>query len=218
MARAQPGGCQNVLIMMLSVAAISWILVCSAATQTLPVVEPRPLAQLIRQHDLQLQTVSEQAPAMPPQVSFKEGLLTIIADNCTLGDILRSVRQETGASVDLPQDATERVVGRFGPGPARDVLALLLNGTQFNYVLLGSASDGNGLVRVVLMSKRMEVEQPIEQPSTVPSPIVTPPASGNGFITFDDGQVGMIESPNPETKSGSRRPDGLAEKSSGQPR
>jgi len=89
--------------------------------------------------------------------------LTISANNSTLGDILRAVRHQTGASVDVPGNATERVVGQFGPGPARDVMASLLNGSHFNYVLVGSETDPSGLDRVVLLSKSLGGESPVEQ-------------------------------------------------------
>jgi hypothetical protein len=79
-------------------------------------------------------------PTSAPQVSFHNDQLTIVAHNSTLGDVLRAVRNQTGAAVEIPANATERVVGRFGPGPARDVLAVLLNGSHFNYVMLGSAA------------------------------------------------------------------------------
>ncbi len=92
-------------------------------------------------------------PASPPEVQFHQGQLTIRASNSTLGDILRAVRKETGASVDVPGNVTERVVGQFGPGPARDVLASLLNGSHFNYVLLGSAQNPFALERVILTSQ-----------------------------------------------------------------
>jgi hypothetical protein len=77
--------------------------------------------------------------------------LTIVAQNSTLGDILRAVHARTGASVDMPSNSTERVVGHFGPGPAREVLASLLNGSHFDYVLLGTTANPNALDRVVLM-------------------------------------------------------------------
>jgi hypothetical protein len=92
-------------------------------------------------------------PAAAPEVQFRQGQLTIMASNSTLGDILRAVRKETGAAVDVPGNATERVVGQFGPGPARDVLSSLLNGSHFNYVLLGSAENSNALDRVILTSR-----------------------------------------------------------------
>jgi hypothetical protein len=95
----------------------------------------------------------EQMPASAPQVSFHNGQLTIIAPNSTLGDILRAVRAQTGASVEIPGNAIERVVAQLGPGPARDVLASLLNGSHFNYVMLGSATDPAQVERIILTSK-----------------------------------------------------------------
>lgn len=95
----------------------------------------------------------EEMPAIPPQVLFQDGQLTIVSENSTLVDILREVRKQTGADFDVPSGATERVVTAIGPGPARDVLATLLNGTHFNYVMVGSTSDPTVLERVVLTPK-----------------------------------------------------------------
>ncbi len=89
---------------------------------------------------------------VPPQVVYENDQLTIIAPNSTLGDILRAVRKQTGAEIEIPT-ATERVVTHLGPGPAREVVAELLNGSRFNYVLLGSPQDGSVLTRVVLVAK-----------------------------------------------------------------
>jgi hypothetical protein len=88
-----------------------------------------------------------------PQVSYQDGQLTIVAPNSTLGDILRGVRKHTSADIEIPPTANERVVTRLGPGPAREVIAELLNGSRFNYVLLGSPDNANLLVRVVLVAK-----------------------------------------------------------------
>jgi hypothetical protein len=92
-------------------------------------------------------------PAVAPEVTFQDGLLTIVAPNSTLGDILRGVRKNTSAEIEIPASATERVVTRLGPGPARLVMAELLNGSRFNYILMGSPEDANALVRVVLVAK-----------------------------------------------------------------
>jgi hypothetical protein len=89
---------------------------------------------------------------VPPQVSYQNEQLTIVAPNSTLGDILRAVRKQTGAEIEIPA-ATERVVTHLGPGPAREVVAELLNGSRFNYVLLGSAGNDGVLTRVVLVAK-----------------------------------------------------------------
>jgi hypothetical protein len=87
-----------------------------------------------------------------PQVSYQNSQLTIVAPNSTLGDILRAIKKQTGAEIDIPS-APERVVTHLGPGPAREVLAELLNGSRFNYVLLGSSTDNASLARVVLVVK-----------------------------------------------------------------
>jgi len=89
---------------------------------------------------------------VPPQVSYQNAQLTIVAANSTLGDILRAVRKQTGAEIEIPA-APDRVVTHLGPGSARDVLAELLNGSRFNYVLLGSPADSSVLTRVVLVAK-----------------------------------------------------------------
>ncbi len=125
----------------------------------------------------------EQMPAVPPQVHYSQGQLTIVAENSTLADILRAVRAQTGAAVEVPPNATERVVTHLGPGPARDVLAALLNGSHFNYVMLGSAAHPDSVDRVILTSKSGSV------PETPPP---APVAQSNNEVQMDDpGPQGM---------------------------
>jgi hypothetical protein len=96
-----------------------------------------------------------QKPAVPPQVTYHNGELTIIAENCTIGDVMRAVHSQTGAVVDLPPNASERVASRVGPGAPRDVLVSLLNGSDFNYVLLGSTTDPKAIQHIILTAKAM---------------------------------------------------------------
>jgi len=105
----------------------------------------------------------QQLPATPPEVSYRNNQLTIVAQNATLTDILRQVHAQTGAAIDMPANSTERVVGRFGPGPARDVMAKLLNGSPFNYVMVGSAADPGRLEHLVLTNKAPETPEKIVQ-------------------------------------------------------
>ena len=108
---------------------------------TVPALVPAPATPSVPANDV----------AVPPHVSYANGQLLIDARNSTLKDILSAVEQRTGAAFDIGSgDTSERVVGRLGPGPARDVLADLFNGSHFNYVMLSPAGDPSALMRVVL--------------------------------------------------------------------
>ena len=124
-------------------------------TKTQP---PKPLVLPPLQSGPLSQVPMDQIPATPAKVSYEGGLLAISAHNSTLSEILRDVRKLTGASIEIPQGASERVVADLGPGAPRDVLALLLNGTSFNYVMLGSNSDPKAVSSVILMLKPSAAE------------------------------------------------------------
>jgi len=133
----------------------------------LPPLQSGPLSQL----------PMDQIPATPAKVSYEGGLLAISAHNSTLNEILRDVKKLTGASIEIPQGASERVVADLGPGAPRDVLALLLNGTSFNYVMLGSSSDPKAVSSVILMLKPSAAETQTaasSNPGTTPAGGVPP--------------------------------------------
>jgi hypothetical protein len=113
------------------------------APPPLPAYTPAPLQPL----------PLDQVPAVAPRVQYTGGELRIVAHNSTLADVLKAVRQQTGADFEIPPNASERVVADLGPGPACDVLAKLLNGTHFNYVMVGSATDPTAVKSLVLTPK-----------------------------------------------------------------
>jgi hypothetical protein len=93
----------------------------------------------------------EQMPPSPPEVTYQNGLLTIVATNSTLSDILHSVATRTGATVDAPPHLTgERVAAHIGPGTPRAVLSDLLTGPRFDYILVGADGDPNGVHSIIL--------------------------------------------------------------------
>jgi hypothetical protein len=125
-------------------------------------------------------------PAVAPQVTFENGLLTIIAPNSTLGDVLREVRSHTSADIDVPANANERVALRLGPAPARDVMAELLNGSRFNYILLGSPNNTSALVRVVLVAKTgPDTPDAPAQANATPAPKAEEGADADSVDTVD---------------------------------
>jgi hypothetical protein len=85
---------------------------------------------------------------------MRDGMLTIEANNSTLADVLAGVRRETKAAIDLPPGASgERVVASLGPGTPQNVLTALLNGSRFDYIILGSQDQPDAVQRVILRPK-----------------------------------------------------------------
>src|SRR5579862_2601246 len=129
-------------------------------------------------------------PAVSPEVTFQDGMLTISAPNSTLGDILRGVRKQTSAEIDVPANANERVAMHLGPAPPREVMADLLNGSRFNYILLGSPQNSNALVRVVLVAEtgpdNPEPAAPTQANATPPQPAKTEPDAAEAVDTVDE--------------------------------
>lgn len=95
-----------------------------------------------------------QMPPVPPQVSYKNGELTIIAENCSLGDILIAVRRLTGVEIDVPPSASsERMAAKVGPGSTRDVLTTLLGSTNFDFIMQAADDDPNEIQSLLLMPR-----------------------------------------------------------------
>jgi hypothetical protein len=138
----------------------------------------------------------EQMPATAPQVSFKGGELTIVARNSSLGAILREVQTQTGAGMDMPGTPAERVVGQFGPGPAREVLAALLNGSHFNYVLLGSPQNPDSLDKVVLIAKSSAEQETGGSQTSAATPAMLP--RQGAFVNPNDDAADMNSDNNEE--------------------
>jgi hypothetical protein len=111
-------------------------------------------------------------PFVPPapSVSYSNGQLKISAEYVRLEDVLREVSAKTGAKIEVPPGSgAEPVFANLGPGPARDVIAALLHGAPFNYVIADSANTGK-LQSVVLTPavRSTEVAQSVSPQSPAP--------------------------------------------------
>jgi hypothetical protein len=132
------------------------------------------------------------APAPQPLiVTFHDGLLTIKANRATLSEVLLAVQQRTGAEVSLAAGAEqEKVVVDLGPAPAPEVLAQLLHGSNFNFLILSAARDPKQLDRVILTPRSEGGSMPLAQiqnnpndpgddASANPQPPPPPPVQNN---------------------------------------
>jgi hypothetical protein len=107
----------------------------------------------------QAQLATSPVPVIAPkpriEVNFANGKLRIWADRATLADVLAEVRRRTGAQLILPPGAgQEPIFADLGPAPAQEVLAALLNGSQFNFVMVGSDRDPSQLRGVYLTMRQ----------------------------------------------------------------
>jgi len=90
----------------------------------------------------------------PLDVTYRNGLLGIRANKATLSEVLYAVQQRTGAEVSIAAGAEqEKVVADLAPGPAPEVLARLLNGSRFNFLILSAVDDPQRLDRVILSAR-----------------------------------------------------------------
>jgi hypothetical protein len=119
---------------------------------------PLPLAALVH------------GPEPPLRVGFDQGLLTISARKVSLAEVLYQVHLTTGADIPVPSGAEqEQVAIQAGPGPAKDVLATLLNGSRFNFILQGTAQNPQGIGAVILSPKSNITESSPSPPAPAPS-------------------------------------------------
>jgi hypothetical protein len=155
---------------------------------------PRPpfqLRELLRRQPCKPVPV---VPALPPpprmSVDFKNGKLKIFSDRASLAEVLAEVRRRTGADIGIPPGASqEQVFGTLGPGAPRDVMAALLNGSHFNFVMVGTDRDPTQL-RSVLLTPRDGA------PSSVPA-------------TTEPQQPAVVE-PQPEANENAGAPEAPA--------
>lgn len=125
-------------------------------------------------------------PADASVVWDSHGLL-IQASNSSLDQILKEVALKTGATVD-GMGADERIFGTYGPGPARDVLTELLDGSGYNILLVGDL--GQGTPRRIVLSGR---------------PVASPPGNANSTTSNNDAENDQ-ENEQPEMNPGGQMP------------
>ncbi len=93
-------------------------------------------------------------PPSAASVLYDSRGLLIVASNSSLEQILKDVSTDTGAKVEGlgtdPRMTDQRIFGTYGPGPARDVLAQLLDGSGYNIMMVGDR--GQGTPRRIVLS------------------------------------------------------------------
>lgn len=120
-----------------------------------PGAQPHRPGLVIANFTTRAEPIRVEAPPQPSvQVSYRNGLLGIHANKATLSEVLYAIQQRTGADISIAAGAEqEKVVADIEPGPAAEVLARLLNGSKFNFLILNASNDPTQLERVILTTK-----------------------------------------------------------------
>jgi len=113
------------------------------------------------------------APAKPApvlDVDFNEGRMSILAHDVSLAQVLNEVQRKTGADIPIPSVASqEQVVADIALLPVREALTALLNGSRFNFIMVGADEDPSKLKSVILSFRGGGASQPAIAP---PQPAV----------------------------------------------
>lgn len=177
----------------------------SAAANEAPVQPQRPGLVITNYTTRQEPVRLEPAPQPTLQVSYRNGLLGVRANKATLSEVLYAIQQRTGADISIAAGAEqEKVVAEIEPAPPAEVLAHLLNGSKFNFLILNSTEDPTRIDRVILSTRPDVVFTPSAPQRNVPPPREEEPV--------DDEPAYLHTPPNnpagPPPISGAPKPDG----------
>ena len=102
-------------------------------------------------------TAEPPAPPPPPKkvdVAMQDGKMSLTSDKASLAEVLSELRTQTGADIVIPAGAErEEVAVSLGPASPREVISQLLNGSRYNFIILGGNDDANRVAKLILTPK-----------------------------------------------------------------
>jgi hypothetical protein len=112
------------------------------------------------------------APVAPPrkvEVNYSQGKLRVWANKATLAEVMEEIHRRTGAAMTMPPGSgQDQIVADLGPAAPRQVLAELLNGSPFNFVIVGADNDPSQLRGIYLTTRQGGfVDSGVSYPATV---------------------------------------------------
>jgi AMIN domain len=123
-------------------------------------------------------------PAPPPkkvEINVQDGQLSLTSNRASLAEVLSELQRQTGASIVVPPGAEQEVVAvSLGPASPREVISQLLNGSRYNFIIVGADNDPNKVERLLLTPKSpggVTAEIQTNQPDFVPVAQVQAPDS-----------------------------------------
>ena len=149
-------------------------------------------------------------PSHRANVQYTAGVLTIVADNSSLNQILRDVGRLTGMKI-TGGVAEERVYGNYGPADSSAVLVKLLSGTGSNMLLRQDSADAP--VELVLTPRTGGASPPSPQQFSsgddgedLPPQRIVPVRNANGYPSPPPVQAPTPAGPQPGQQFGAPPP------------
>ena len=150
-------------------------------------------------------------PAPVLKVEYRTGRLSIVAHDVSLAQVLSEVQRKTGADIPIPSVAAqEHVVADIGLLPVREALTALLNGSRFNFIMVGVDNDPSKLKSLILTFRGGGVSQPAIAASSRARPWSTLSRSRNRL------QPRMQPQPEMQAQPDAPQPDPQAQPQEGQ--
>jgi len=96
---------------------------------------------------------SPMGPAVPPVVTYRDGLLSVQALNSSLSSVVTAIRNKTGIEFEGAEGISERVAIALGPAPEGDVLSAIFAGSKYDFLAIGRADSPSIVQKVILTVK-----------------------------------------------------------------
>ncbi len=131
-------------------------------------------------------SITETGPAAPPpapkkvEVTLQDDKLRLVSNKASLAEVLNELHSQLNADIPIPAGAEQELVAVvLGPGTQREVISKLLEGSRYNFIIVGTDQDANKVERVILSPKTpggvvagaggsMEDNVPVAQMQTPP--------------------------------------------------
>jgi AMIN domain-containing protein len=161
-------------------------------------------------------SITEAGPAAPPpppkkvEIKLQDDKMSLVSNKASLAEVLNEVHAQLNADIPIPAGAEQELVAVvLGPGTQREVISKLLEGSRYNFIIVGTDQDANKVERVILSPKTpggvvagaggsMEDTVPVAQMQTPPQRSTGAPPPPPPPVTEDEQPQGDSNPP-PDT-------------------
>jgi hypothetical protein len=105
-------------------------------------------------------SITEAGPSAPPpppkkvEIKLQDDKMSLVSNKASLAEVLNELHAQLNADIPIPAGAEQELVAVvLGPGTQREVISKLLEGSRYNFIIVGTDQDANKVERVILSPK-----------------------------------------------------------------